>query len=83
MGYFHAQDTLIAMSDKRKYIKKSFTQERKEKLEINQQDRFQTIGRGSLLNLTKICIATKGNGSMNMNMEKGSITMNIVIMTLI
>ena len=73
MGYFHAQDTLIAMSDKRKYIKKSFTQERKEKLEINQQDRFQTIGRGSLLNLTKVRIATKGNGSMNMNMEKRAV----------
>ena len=65
------------MRYKRKYIKK-LTQERKEKLEINQQNRFQTRGRGSLLNLTKVRITTKGNESMNMNMEKGDITMNIL-----
>ena len=34
------------MSDKRKYLK-ILTQERKEKLGINQQNRFQTSGRGS------------------------------------
>ena len=65
------------MRYKRKYIKK-LTQERKEKLEINQQNRFQTRGRGSLLNLPKVRITTKGNESMNMNMEKGGITMNIL-----
>ena len=65
------------MRYKRKYIKK-LTQERKEKLEINQQNRFQTRGRESLLNLTKVRITTKGNESMNMNMEKGGITMNIL-----
>ena len=65
------------MRYKRKYIKK-LTQERKEKLEINQQNRFQTRGRGSLLNLTKVRITNKGNESMNMNMEKGDITMNIL-----
>ena len=59
------------------------TQERKEKLGINQQNRFQISGRGSLLNLTKVRITTKGNGSMNKNMEKGRITMNITMMTLI
>ena len=45
------------------------------------KNRFQTGGRGSLLNLTKVRITTKGNGSMNMNMEKGSITVNILMMT--
>ena len=57
-------------------------QERK-KLVINQQNRFQTRGRGSLLNMTKVRITTKGNRSMNMNMEKGSVAMNITMMTLI
>ena len=33
--------------------------------------------------LTKVRITTKGNGSMNMNVEKGSIAMNITMMTLI
>ena len=50
---------------------------------MNQQNRFQTSKRRSLLNLTKVRITTKGNGSMNMNMEKGGITMNITMMTLI
>ena len=58
------------MSDKRKYIKKSLC--RKEKLGINQKNRTQTSG-GTLLNLTKVRITIKGNESMNMNMEKGSI----------
>ena len=58
-------------------------QERKENLGINLQNRFQISRRGSLLNLTKVCITTKGNGSMNMSMEKGSIAMNILVMTLI
>ena len=57
--------------------------ERKEKLGINQQNHFQTSGRGSLLNLTKVRITTKGNGSINMNIEKGDITINIMMMTLI
>ena len=43
---------------------------------------FPNKWKGSLLNLTK-GITTKGNGSMNMNMEKGGITMNITMMTLI
>ena len=60
-------------------IYKILTQERKEKLGINQQNSFQTSGRGSLLNLTKVHITTKGNRSMNMNMEKGGITMNNTI----
>ena len=54
-------------------------QERKEELGINQQNHFQTSERASLLNLTKVRITTKGNGSMNMNMEKGGITMNITM----
>ena len=66
---------------KRKYIKNYAG--KKEKLVINQQNRFQTSGRGSLLNLTKVRNTTKGNGSMNMNMKKGSITMNVTMMTLI
>ena len=53
-------------------------QERKEKLAINQQNRFRTSG-----NLIKVRIKTKENGSMNMNMETGDITMNITIMALI
>ena len=62
--------------------------ERKEKLGINQQNHFQTWkrkldGRGSLLNLTKVRITTNGNGSINMNIEKGDITINIMMMTLI
>ena len=60
-------------------IRKILTQERKEKLRINQQNLFQTSERVSLLNLTKVRITTKGNGSMNMNMEKGGITMNITM----
>ena len=63
--------------------KKSLHRKKKEKLGINQQNRFQTSGRGSLLNLRKVCITTKGNGSVNINMEKGGITMNITMMTLI
>ena len=57
-------------------------QERK-KLVINQQNRFQTRGRGSLLNMTKVRITTKGNRSMDIKMEKGGIIMNITMMTLI
>ena len=34
-------------------------QERKEKLGINQENRFQASERGSLLNLTKVCITIK------------------------
>ena len=81
--YFHVHTTLFAMSDNRKYIKEILTQQRKEKLGINQQNRFQTIGKGSLLNLIKVCITTRGNGSINMNMEKGGITINFTMMTLI
>ena len=53
-------------------------QERKEKLVINQQNRFQTSR-----NLIKICTTAKENKSMNMNMETGGITMNITMMPLI
>ena len=63
--------------------KKSLHRKKKEKLGINQQNHFQTSGRRSLLNLRKVCITTKGNGSVNINMEKGGITMNITMMTLI
>ena len=51
LEYFHGQHTLFAMSDKRKYIKNPY---KEEKLGINQQKRSQTSGRGSLLNLTKV-----------------------------
>ena len=57
-----------------------FTQETKEKLGINQQNCSQTSGRGSLLNLTKVLIVIKGNGSMKTNMEKGGIIMNFTIL---
>ena len=53
-------------------------QERKEKLVINQQNRFRTSG-----NLIKVRIKTKENGSRNISMETGGITMNITIMALI
>ena len=68
---------------KKIYIKKILTQEIKEKLEINQQNRFQTSGTGSLLNLTKVRITTKRNRSMNMNIKKGGITIDITMMNLI
>ena len=42
---------------------------------------FQTSGRGSLPNLTKVRIRIKVNGSMKMNMEKGCIVMNVMMMT--
>ena len=71
------------MRDKRKYIKKVLTQERKEKVGINQQNCSQTNGRANLLNLTKVHIIIKGNGSVNMIMEKGAIIMNITMMNLI
>ena len=58
-------------------------QERKEKLGVNKLNRVQTSGRDSLLNMTKVRTTTKGNGSMSMNMEKGGITVNIRMMTLI
>ena len=58
-------------------------QERKEKLGVNKLNRVQTSGRESLLNMTKVRTTTKGNGSMSMNMEKGGITVNIRMMTLI
>ena len=58
-------------------------QERKEKLGINKLNRVQTSGREILLNMTKVGTTTKGNGSMSMNMEKGGITVNIRMMTLI
>ena len=83
MEYFHVQHTLFAINDKIKYIKNPYTGKKKEKLGIEQQNCFQTNGRGSLLNLTKICITNKGNGSMDINIEKGSIIMNITMMTLI
>ena len=68
---------------KKIYIKKILTQEIKGKLEINQQNRFQTSGTGSLLNLTKVRITTKRNRSMNMNIKKGGITIDITMMNLI
>ena len=61
------------MGDKRKYIKNPYAG----------KERKAVSGRGNLLNLIKARITTKGNGSMNMNMEKGGITMNITIMTVI
>ena len=70
------------MADKRKDIKIPYVGKKK-KLGINQQNGFQTTGRGRLQNLTKVCITTKGNGSMKNNMEKDGITMNIAMMTLI
>ena len=83
MEYFHhVQHTQFPLSDRRKYIKKTCAG-KKTKLGINKQKRFQTNGRGSLLNLTKVQITTKRNGSMNLNMEKGGIKMNITMMTLI
>ena len=69
LEYFHVQHRLFAMRDKGKYIKNPYAGKKK-KLGINQRNRFQASGRGSLLNLTKVRITTKGNGSMNMNMEK-------------
>ena len=53
MEYFHVQHTLFAINDKIKYIKNPYTGKKKEKLGIEQQNCFQTNGRGSLLNLTK------------------------------
>ena len=58
-------------------------QERKEKLGMNQQNHFEASGTESLLNLIKVCITIKRNGSMNRNMKKGGITMNVTMMVLI
>lgn len=58
-------------------------QERKKKLGMKQQNHFQTSGTESLLNLIKVRITIKGNGLMNKNMKKGSITMNVTMMVLI
>ena len=58
-------------------------QERKEQLGMNQQNRFQTNGTESLLNLIKVRITIKRNGSMNRNMKKGRITMKVTMMVLI
>ena len=57
--------------------------ETNEKHGINQQNHFQTCGKGSLLNLTKVRITTKGNGSMNINIEEVGIIRNITTMTMI
>ena len=46
------------MNDKRKYIKNLYGG-KKNMLGINQQSRFETSGKGALLNLTKVRIATK------------------------
>ena len=54
---------------------------RKEKLGINQENRSLTSGRGSLLNPTKVRITIEGNGSTNINMEKGGIIINVTMMT--
>ena len=83
LEYFHGRHTLFAISDKKNiYIKNSYAGNKK-KLEINQQNRFQTSGTGSLLNLTKVRITTKRNRSMNMNIKKGGITIDITMMNLI
>ena len=65
------------MSDKKIYIKNPYA--RKTSLEQTNKT-VQTSGRGSLSNLTKVRILINGNGSVNTNMEKGDITMNITIM---
>ena len=69
------------MSDKRKYLKNPFAGKKK-KTWNKPTELFPNKWRGSLLNLTKVHITIKGNGSMNMNMEEG-IKMNITMMTLI
>ena len=84
MGYFDVHHTIFVMSDKRKYLKNPYAQ-KKRKAWNKPTKPFQTSGRESLLNWTKVCITTKGNGSMKMymNIEKGIITRNITMMTLI
>ena len=79
--YFHVQHTLFSMSDKRKHIKNLYVG-KKTKACNKVATPFPNKWRRSLQNLTKVRITTEGNGSMNMNMEKGRITMNIAIMTL-
>ena len=67
---------IICYQRLKKICKKILTQERKEKLGINQQNCSQTSGSGSLLNLVKVCITIKGIGSMKTNMEKSGIMTN-------
>ena len=78
---FHVQHTLFAMNDKRKYMKDCCSG-KKRKAWNKPAKPFPNKWKRSLLNLIKVRITTKGNGSMNMNMKKGGITMNITMMTL-
>ena len=83
MEYFHGRHTLFAISDKKYiYIKNSYAGN-KRKAWNKSTNRFQTSGTGSLLNLTKVRITTKRNRSMNMNIKKGGITIDITMMNLI
>ena len=68
------------MSDKRKYIKNPYAG-KKRKAWNKLTTPFLNKWKRKLAKSDKVCITTKGNGSMNMNMEKGGVTMNITTMT--
>ena len=67
------------MSDKRKYIKNPYAGKKRRKTWNKPENGFPTSEREIL----QVRITTKVNGSMNMNMEKVGLTMNIKTMTLI
>ena len=69
--------------ERQKKINKKSLRRKKRKALKSQQNCSQTNARGSLLNLTKVRVTTKGNGSTNMNIKKGGIIVNITMMTLI
>ena len=79
MEYFQVQNTSFAMSDKRKYIKNPYAGKKRRKTWNKPKNGFPTSEREIL----QVRITTKVNGSMNMNMEKVGLTMNIKTMTLI
>ena len=82
MEYFRVQHTLFAMSDKRKYMKNPYA-EKKRKAWNKLTTPFPNKWKRKLAKSNKGSYYNQGNGSMNMNMEKGGITMNITTMTLI
>ena len=70
------------MSDKRKSIKNPYAG-KKRKAWNKPTKWFPNKWKSKLTKSDKVRITTKGNGSLNMNMEKNGITMNITMMTLI
>ena len=82
MEYFHVQHTVFGINDKRKYIKNPCAG-KKRKAWNKPTKPFPNKWKSKLAKSDKGLITTKGNGLINMNMEKGGITVNMRMMTLI